>query len=268
MDQRESSIAATFRPDMFAGQGVLVTGAGRGIGAGIAQAFAVLGAHVVAVDIDPAGLDGQVKFAAKLAGQITAVTGDLIAPGACDRVFDAALSAAGGIHVLINNAGRSWAVATEDIGEARTQELIDLNLKAVMFLSRRFVLHARERGGGGSILQISSTAGVTGFQRRAVYTATKFGVIGLTKVLALDHAREGIRVNAIMPHVVETEMFRTVAKPHEIELWRAGIPMGRFASLEDIAALAVFLCSPAAAYLTGGAYAVDGGAMAGPYGEP
>ena len=91
----------------------------------------------------------------------------------------------GAIHVLVNNAGRSWGVATEDIDEARTQEVIELNLKSVLFLSRRLVLHARGRGGGGSILQISSTAGITGFQRRAVYTATKFGVIGLTKVLAL-----------------------------------------------------------------------------------
>jgi NAD(P)-dependent dehydrogenase (short-subunit alcohol dehydrogenase family) len=264
MDQ---AIEATFRSDLFAGKGVLVTGAARGIGAGIAQAFAAHGAHVIATDIDSNGLAAQAKAAGSCSGKFTAITGDLVTSGAPDRIFDAALSSAGGIHVLVNNAGRSWGVATEDIDEERTQELIDLNLKVVLFLSRRFVLHARERGGGGAILQISSTAGVTGFQRRAVYTATKFGVIGLTKVLALDHAREGIRVNAIMPHVVETEMFRTVAKPEEIALWRAGIPMGRFASLGDVAALALFLGSPAAAYLTGGTYAVDGGAMAGPHGE-
>ena len=84
--------------------------------------------------------------------------------------------------------------------------------------------------------------------------------------MALDHAREGLRINAVLPHVVETEMFRKVAKPSEIALWRAGIPMERFATVEDIAALVVFLCSPAASYLTGGVYPVDGGAMAGPYG--
>jgi NAD(P)-dependent dehydrogenase (short-subunit alcohol dehydrogenase family) len=84
--------------------------------------------------------------------------------------------------------------------------------------------------------------------------------------MALEHAREGLRINAVLPHVVETEMFRKVAKPREIELWRAGIPMERFATVEDIAALVVFLCSPAASYLTGGVYPVDGGATAGPYG--
>ena len=91
-------------------------------------------------------------------------------------------------------------------------------------------------------------------------------MIGLTKVLALDHAREGIRVNAILPHVVETDMFRTIAKPEEMKLWQSGIPMGRFASVEEVAALVIFLSSPAAAYLTGGLYPVDGGAMAGPFG--
>jgi NAD(P)-dependent dehydrogenase (short-subunit alcohol dehydrogenase family) len=127
-------------------------------------------------------------------------------------------------------------------------------------------MHARERGGGGSIVQISSTAGILGYERRTVYCATKFAVIGLTKAMAIEHAKEGLRVNAVLPHVVETEMFRTIAKPDEIELWRAGIPMGRFATVEDIGALVVFLCSPAAAYLTGGVYPVDGGATAGPYG--
>ena len=114
--------------------------------------------------------------------------------------------------------------------------------------------------------QIASTAGIAGYQRRAVYCASKFGVIGLTKVLALDHGRDNVRVNAILPHVVETEMFRTVASPRDKKNWAAEIPMGRFAQVEDVANLAIFLCSPAASYLTGGLYPVDGGAMAGSFG--
>ncbi len=90
--------------------------------------------------------------------------------------------------------------------------------------------------------------------------------MGLTKVLALDHARDNIRVNAILPDVVETNMFRTVASPQDAANWRAEIPMGRFAQVEDVANLAMFLCSPAASYLTGGLYPVDGGAMAGSFG--
>ncbi|MGH6873666.1 MAG: SDR family NAD(P)-dependent oxidoreductase, partial [Aestuariivirgaceae bacterium] len=160
----------------------------------------------------------------------------------------------------------SWGVETKDIDPGRTQELVELNLKSVLVLSRRLALHARERSGGGSIVQISSTAGIVGYERRTVYCATKFAVIGITKAMALEHAREGLRINAVLPHVVETEMFHEVAKSREIALWRAGIPMGRFATVEDVASLVVFLCSPAASYLTGGVYPVDGGAIAGPFG--
>ena len=262
-------IDSTFQSGLFAGKVALVTGSGGGIGAGIARAFASLGASVVLQDVDAAGL---VRTAAELGGApagCAAVEGDLAQPGAADSIFDQALSAFGRIDFLVNNAGRSWAVSTPDIVEERTQQLIELNLKSVLWLSRRYIMHANDRAAGGSVVQISSTAGVSGFERRAVYCATKFGVIGLTKALALDHARDGIRVNAVMPHVVETDMFRTVARPEEAARWRAGIPMGRFARVEEVAALVMFLCSPASAYLTGGVYPVDGGAMAGPFGgEP
>ena len=251
----------TFRPGLFTGQTALVTGAGRGIGAGIAKAFAELGARVIHHDIDGDAL-GQ-RFRSSPAD---CVLGDLTHPAMAEKIFADALARTGRIDFLINNAGRSWAVETKDIEPQRTQELIELNLKSVLALSRCLAIHARERGGGGSIVKISSTAGVLGYERRTVYCATKFAVIGMTKAMALEHGREGLRVNAVLPHIVETEMFRTVAKPEEIALWRAGIPMGRFATAEEVGALCVFLCSPAAAYLTGGVYPVDGGAMAGPYG--
>ena len=251
----------TFRPDLFEGRTALVTGAGRGIGAGIAKAFGSLGARVVHHDISAEALRELSRSSPE-----DCVFGDLTEPGTADGIFDEALAKAGRIDFLINNAGQSWAVETQDIEPTRTQVLIELNLKSVLALSRRLAIHARERGGGGSIVQISSTAGIRGYEHRTVYCATKFAVIGMTKSMALEHAREGLRVNAVLPHVVETEMFRTIAKPEEIALWRSGIPMGRFATVEDIGAICVFLCSPAAAYLTGGVYLVDGGAMAGPYG--
>jgi NAD(P)-dependent dehydrogenase (short-subunit alcohol dehydrogenase family) len=250
-----------FKPDLFQGKVALVTGAGRGIGAGIAKAFLALGARTIFHDLNAEALKDVIDLAPE-----DCVTADLSEPHGADGIFDAAMGRAGRIDFLINNAGRSWGVETQDIDPQRTQELIELNLKSVLALSRRLALHARERGGGGSIVQISSTAGVLGYERRTVYCATKFAVIGITKAMALEHAREGLRINAVLPHVVETEMFHRVAKPREIALWRAGIPMGRFATAEDIAAMVVFLCSPAASYLTGGVYPVDGGATAGPYG--
>lgn len=258
--------ATVFRDDIFKGQGALVTGAARGIGAGIARALASLGARVVLHDIDAAGLRRTTEEITASGAQAHSVEADLSKPGAAEKIFAQARAGERDLHILVNCAGRSWGVKTKDIEPAKTQELIELNLKSVLTLSQLFVTHALHRGGGGSIVQISSTAGIIGFEQRAVYCATKFGVIGLTKVLALDHARDGIRVNAVLPHVVDTDMFRSVAKPEEMKLWKAGIPMGRFAEVEDVANLVVFLCSPAGSYLTGGTYPVDGGTMAGPYG--
>jgi NAD(P)-dependent dehydrogenase (short-subunit alcohol dehydrogenase family) len=257
---------STFRPMLFAGRVAMITGAAGGIGLGAAMAFRALGAAVIVHDIDAGKLRGLPAAMAGRGPAVFKIDGDLSRPGVADDVFDRALRAAGRIDFLVNNAGRSWSVGTEDIGEPRSQELLELNLKSVLSLSRQLIMHARQRSGGASIVQISSTAGIAGYERRAVYCATKFGVIGLTKALALEHAREGIRVNAVLPHVVETEMFRTTASPAEAAVWRAGIPIGRFARVEDVAALIIFLCSDAAAYLTGGVYPVDGGATAGPYG--
>jgi NAD(P)-dependent dehydrogenase (short-subunit alcohol dehydrogenase family) len=259
-------IKQTFNSNLFDGKVALISGAAGGIGAGVARAFSTLGAKVILQDVDGGGLARMAAEMADARGGIATIEGDLSEPGCADRVFDEALAAASRIDYLVNNAGRSFAATTTEITEERTQQLIELNLKSVLWLSKRLIDHARTRSGGGSIIQISSTAGIVGFERRAVYCATKFGVIGLTKVLALDHAREGIRVNAVLPHVVETEMFRSTARTEEADLWRAGIPMGRFAHVDDVAALVMFLCSPASAYLTGGVYPVDGGAMAGPFG--
>jgi NAD(P)-dependent dehydrogenase (short-subunit alcohol dehydrogenase family) len=259
-------IADTFNNRLFEGKTALVTGSANGIGAGVARCFAALGATVLLQDIDSAGLERMSQELASAKGGVGVLEGDLSQPGVADAVFDKALQASDRIDFLVNNAGRSSAATTLEIVEESTQSLIELNLKSVIFLSKRFIIHARERSGGGSIVQISSTAGIVGFERRAVYSATKFAVIGLTKAFALDHARDGIRVNAVLPHVVETEMFHKTARSDEADLWRAGIPMGRFAKIEDVGALVIFLCSRAASYLTGGIYPVDGGAMAGPFG--
>ncbi|WOS64698.1 SDR family NAD(P)-dependent oxidoreductase [Sinorhizobium fredii] len=259
-------IVNTFDTTLFRGKVALVTGAASGIGAAIAGAFADLGAHVIVQDIDAGRLYRRASELSRDNQKITAISGDLSIPGTADTVFDRALATHDRVDFLINNAGRSWGVATDQITAERTDELMELNFNSVLWLSKRFIAHARAHGEGGSIIQVSSTAGITGFQRRAVYCATKFGVVGLTKVLALDHARDNIRVNAILPHVVETDMFRTVATPQDAARWRAAIPMGRFAQVEDVANLAIFLCSPAASYLTGGLYPVDGGAMAGSFG--
>src|SRR5260221_12187204 len=258
--------AATFDATLFKGKVALVTGAGPGIGAGIAKAFASLGADVIIQDTDaelPAWTGQEIS---NLGRKTTRIGGDLAVPGTAEQVFDKALAAHPRIDLLVNNAGRSWGVETDAISPDRTNELLELNLNSVLWLSRRFIMHAKERGDGGSIVQVSSTAGITGFQRRAVHCASKFGVIGLTKVLALDNARANIRVNAILPHVVETDMFLFGATPQDSANRKSGIPMSRFVQVEDVSNLVMFLCSPAASYLTGGLYPLHGGAMAGSFG--
>ena len=197
------------------------------------------------------------------------IDGDLSSARCGRRVFDQALAGR-------RAASTSWSTMPAGPGAStptrsprrRTQELIELNLKSVLFLSQRFVAHARERGGGGSIIQISSTAGIAGFERRAVYCATKFAVIGSDQGAG---ARSCARRHPRQRRTAACRRNRDVPDDRQARrksrLWRAGIPMGRFATVEDVAALwSMFLCSPAAAYLTGGVYPVDGGAMAGPFG--
>src|SRR5262245_50851967 len=152
----DSSPIEAFRPDLFKGRTALVTGAARGIGRGIAEGFVALGAAVVLQDVLRAEID-EVASALKSQGaKAYAIHGDLAKSGVASEVFSAAVAAAGRIDFLVNNAGRSWGVDTADIDDERCDELIALNFKAVMMLSRDFVRHARQRGGGGSIIQISS----------------------------------------------------------------------------------------------------------------
>lgn len=257
------SAAAAFREDLFMGQTVLVTGGGRGIGAGIADAFAACGACIALHDVDDASVEVKAAEIRSRGAQVTTFSEDLSRKGAADALMEEVLARMGELHVLVNNAGRSWAVTTQDIDKNRAEDIVELNQMAVLWLSKAFILHRRSCGGGGSIVQIGSTAGVVGFANRAVYAATKHAIQGLTRVLAIDHGSEGIRVNSVLPHVIETPMFNSVASAAEGANWQSSIPMRRLGTPDDIAGAVLFLCSPAATYITGSSLVVDGGAMAG-----
>ena len=257
------SAASTFRPDLFAGTGVLITGAARGIGAGIAEAFAETGARLALQDVDGEALAAAAERLRAKGTEIRTFTSDLTETGVASGLVEEAALALGPLEILVNNAGRSWAVDTADIGPAKAHELVELNQMAPLWLSQAFVVHRRRHNGGGSVIQISSTAGIAGFRSRAVYAATKHALQGLTRVLAIDHAPDGIRFNAILPHVIESPMFHAVARPEEAAAWSAGIPLRRLGTPEDVAGVALFLCSPAASYITGSSILVDGGAMSG-----
>jgi NAD(P)-dependent dehydrogenase (short-subunit alcohol dehydrogenase family) len=254
---------STFPRDLFAGKTVLVTGSGGGIGSAIAVLFAAHGARVAVHDLRETAAREVLSAIEEQGGEGGAFAADLAERGAADRLFAEAAGQLGTIDFLVNNAGRSWAVDTADIDAARAEALIELDLMSALWLTRACIGHLAARKAPGAIVQIASTAGVLGFRRRAVYTAAKHGLVGLTRALALDHAQEGIRINAVLPHVIETPMYRTVATERDRAAWMAGIPLGRIGTPADVAGMVMFLCSPAASYLTGGTFAVDGGALAG-----
>lgn len=255
--------ASTFRRDLFAGVTVLVTGGGRGIGAGVAEAFADCGADLALHDVDEGALHARAESLRARGVDVKTFHADLARKGAAETLMAEVIDSAGQVHVLVNNAGCSWAVTTDEIDALKAESIVELNQMSVLWLCRSFVQHRKAHGGGGSIVQISSTAGVAGFSNRAVYAATKHAMQGLTRVLALDHGADGIRVNSILPHVIETPMFKSIASEGEAAHWSSSIPLRRLGTPDDIAGAALFLCSPAASYISSSSIIVDGGAMAG-----
>ena len=200
--------AEVFKPDLFRGKVALVTGAGRGIGAGIAKAFLTLGARTISHDLNAEALKARIDAAPD-----DCMTADLSKPQAADGMFDAAMERAGRIDFLINNAGISWAVETGEIERGKDPRAHRAQpQERALPVEASLSLMPESATAAAAIVQISSTAGITGFERRAVYVATKFAVVGLTKGWRSNMPRRH-RVNAVLPHVVETEMFRTVAKP-------------------------------------------------------
>jgi len=251
-----------------AGRVALVTGAGRGIGAAIAVRLASGGHRVAVCDvdqeraehtartIDPAGrrataVEADVSDAASVAHMVAEVTGRLGSPG-----------------ILVNNAGVISAVPFTELAEAEWDRVLGVNLKG-QYLCARAVLPAMRRQGWGRIINIASDAGKTGEAYIAHYSASKFGVVGLTQSLALEYAREGITVNAVCPAITDTDMMEQLAREMERSVaaepatgWRAAfvseIPLGRPMAPEEIAELCAFLAGDGAAAITGQAINVSG----------
>jgi NAD(P)-dependent dehydrogenase (short-subunit alcohol dehydrogenase family) len=250
----------------FEGKVALVTGAGGGIGLATARRFAEEGAQVVCADLDEA----TGRAAADEVGG-TFVPVDVASEPAVEAMFAAAVDAYGGLDVSFHNAGISppedASVLETDLATWRRVQ--DVNLTSVYLCCRYAIPHLRARG-GGAIVNTASFVGVMGSATSQIsYTASKGGVVALSRELGVEFAREGIRVNALCPGPVDTPLLRELfAKDPERAARRlVHIPMGRFALASEVAAAAAFLASDDASFITASTFLVDGG-ITGAYTTP
>jgi NAD(P)-dependent dehydrogenase (short-subunit alcohol dehydrogenase family) len=248
-------------PVGFAGKVVLVTGAGAGIGRASAQAFGREGASVVVADLDATGGQQTVQLITDAGGRAVFVEADVSVPDQVEAMVQAAVDTFGGLDCAHNNAGiASGGRPVAEFLDEEWDRVLAVMLTGVYHCLKAEIPRMLERG-GGAIVNTASGAGLVGFPGQAAYVAAKHGVIGLTKVAALDYGSRGIRVNALCPGTARTPMVDTaVANDPSLEAYLAGLhPIGRIGRAEEIAAGAVWLCSDAASFVLGHALAVDGG---------
>jgi len=248
----------------FTGKVAFVTGASSGMGAAAARAFAQTGAAVALADINRDAVQQLADELAADGARTLAVRCDVGAEQDVADAVAATVDAFGALDMAFNNAGimPPTSSAVDEPVEA-FDAVVAVNLRGVWASMKYEVAHMRKQG-SGVIVNSSSIGGLGGGAGRASYHATKHGVIGQTKSVALECAREGIRVNAVCPGTIDTpmveRMFADGALEHDAIL--AGTPMGRLGKAEEIAAAVLWLCSDAASYVTGVAFPVDGGVTA------
>jgi NAD(P)-dependent dehydrogenase (short-subunit alcohol dehydrogenase family) len=249
--------------ERLAGKVALITGAASGMGRSAAELFAAEGASVVVTDVG----DGQPVADAILAsgGDATFVRADVSRAADCDAMVRAAVETYGGLHVLYNNAG----VFPDDDGgvldtpESTWARVMDINLKGV-WLGCRAGIPAMLASGGGAIVNVASFVALMGAATAQIaYTASKGGVLSMTREIAVEYARQGIRANALCPGPIETPLLEELlSDPARRARRMVHIPMGRLGRAEELAKAALFLASDDASFMTGAALVVDGGITA------
>lgn len=241
------------------GRRVLVTGAGGGIGLGIARVAASLGAAVAVNDISA---DSAERAASELVSEgavAIAVPGDITNAIEAETVVATTVAGLGGLDGLVNNAGTAGVRDLEKIGRIDWDRVLELNLSAPFHLSVLALPHLRCSPGGGRIVNIASIAGTrVSVLGGAAYTASKAGLIGLTRHLAMDLARDRITVNAVLPGVTVTPLVRANTTPESLAEIEHGVPVGRAGAPEDPGWYTAFLLSEQSGYLSGTDTAVDG----------
>jgi 3-oxoacyl-[acyl-carrier protein] reductase len=245
----------------------IVTGAGRGIGAAIAQTLALAGARVAVNDLNPDRAERTAVTIRAAGGQAIAITADVANKFQCAHLVETTRAEWGRLDILVNNAAVQPAVPIMKMDEWDWQRTLDVNLKGVFFMSQlcgrvmagifdKNAGEAEAQGAGGVIVNVAAVAGVhTPLADRAAYCAASAGVVGFARECAREFAAYGIRVNTILPGIVDTPL--TARRPEAG--WAERIPLGRIGQPQEVADAALFLCSDASRYLTGSTITVDGG---------
>jgi len=241
----------------------VVTGAGSGIGRACALALAREGAKVALVGRRKSLLEAVGN---EIGNSALVIAADVSKKSEIDCIVERTVERFGGLNVLLNNAGVLHIGTAEQITEEQWDETFNVNVRGLWMLSCA-VLPAMRKAGGGSIINMASVLGINGARNRASYAASKGAVVLLTKCMAIDHGHERIRVNAICPSFVETDLTAAVIgqapDPNAVRAERIAVhPIGRLGQPEDIAGLAVYLASDESSWVTGAVFPVDGGYLA------
>ena len=248
---------------------VIVTGAAKGIGLGCARKLAEDGATVFVVDIDFKIAKRVERNIREEGGEAFAIESDVSNSNDVKEMVENVVQTTGGIDILVNSAGIQRYGSVVDTSEDLWDEVLNINLKS-MFLTSKYAIPYMQQGGSGSIVNISSIQAFATQKNVVAYTVSKGGINALTRALAVDHAKDNIRVNAVCPASVDTPMLRWAADLFKedqtedgvITTWGKSHPLGRVGKIEEIAEYVSFLAGPKASFITGTCNSVDGGILA------
>ena len=252
------------------GRVAIVTGGGQGMGSAVSETFAREGAAVAVVDINEATAQDVAASISRDGGSARAFRCDVSQPSSVREMVTAVVGAFGRVDILYDNAARLKSAppvseAVADMAEEHWQAVLDVNLTGI-YLCAKYALHEMLQQGSGVIVNVSSTAGLVAAGGHAAYGTSKAGILALTRSMAKDYARQGIRVNAICPGPIDTPRFRGTQDPERgsgddrVRLRGAEVPMGRIGTADDVAKVALFFASDDSAFVTGAHLVVDGGA--------